>query len=50
VDGKLIRKVRVIDGKATLAVAFSAGSHKVVAKYTGSSTVSSAKANRRVHA
>jgi len=50
VDGKLVKRVRVIDGKATLTIAFSAGTHKVVAKYTGSPTVSTASADSRVRA
>lgn len=50
VDGKLFRTVRVTAGKATLKIVFAAGTHKVVALYTGSPTVSRAKADRRVRA
>jgi len=50
VDGKLVKRVRVTDGRATLTIAFSAGTHKVVARYTGSPTVSTALADSRVRA
>lgn len=48
VDGRLVRKARVTDGTATLRIAFSAGTHKVEAVYTGSPTVSRATADSRV--
>lgn len=48
VDGKVVRRIRLADGRATLTVAFPAGMHKVVAKYLGSSAVSTATADLRV--
>lgn len=48
VDGTVVRTVRLTDGRVRLTLAFSAGTHKVVAKYLGSSTVSAATADLRV--
>lgn len=50
VDGKVVRRLRLTDGKATLALAFATGTHKVVAKYLGSSTITAADAGRQVRA
>ena len=48
VDGEVVRRVRLDDGKAVLRLAFSAGRHTLVVAYAGSDSVAPSSARRTV--
>ena len=48
VDGKVVRKVRLGDGRAVLRLAFSAGRHTLTVSYAGSDSVAPSSARRKV--
>ena len=50
VDGKVVRSVRLDEGKAVLRMALSSGRHTVKVSYPGSDSVASSSAKVRVGA